>query len=134
MRNLLCLFIGILLSGCYFPPYPESSIEFNERCSLENFGSGGYFLTDYKFNNPQIDSIGYDVISYANDKNFILALQISSFREKFSTAYDSTNMQLNFWIISFPDSMIYGPLDYKGYCIKRKALKVPEDLKLELTI
>ena len=79
--------------------------------------------------------IPYTVVNYVYNDNFILAVQNPT--KKYSIGdfdFDYKGLEICFWIIDVQKDKILGPYSLDEYIKKRKALGVPEELKLKLEI
>ena len=74
-----------------------------------------------------------EVVAYDDNDDFIIAKQKPMkecfFRMDTIIHYPTTD-SIFYWIIDHKRKLFLGPLMYRDYFIKRKLLKVPQDLKL----
>ncbi|MHB8769089.1 MAG: DUF3997 domain-containing protein [Thermoleophilia bacterium] len=75
-----------------------------------------------------------EVISWANNDQFIIAAQKHSSICGEEEARSKTDNPLNFWIIDIDEDKVIGPLSFNEYFQKRQELNIPDDLQMDLKV
>jgi hypothetical protein len=133
MRILLLLSFIFFLSSC-------SSDELEKNYELDYDPNHEIFLITLTENGSQKVEIPGQILFYGHNGDFIIANQKSRdsiyesnenlvYQEMESKIFDTKFS--NFWIVTLKNNSIYGPLNKNEYFKMRKALNIPEALKLD---
>src|SRR5690625_2630427 len=133
MRISMFFYLIIFLSSC-------SSDKLEKNYELDYDHNHEIFLITPTENGYQKVEIPGQILFYGHNGDFIIANQKSRdsiYDSNENLVYQEMESKIfntkfsNFWIVTLKDDNIYGPLNRNEYFKMRKALNIPDDLKLD---